>query len=301
MKRSSLRSYNASRPDEHGMKDGDSIIFINKLNTLDHLLILTNHGNMIYRPVHEITELKWKDVGEHISQTITNLSMSEEIIAAFPYKEIDANKLFIFMSKEGMIKQTRMTEFSPWRTYRSRPTTAMKLKNDTDEIVSVFLTNETRNVDVFIASHRAFGLRYPLEEVPVVGSKAAGVKAINLKDGDYVVAGALVPSEGDSSILLLSQRGAAKRMLAQELPQLGRAKRGLMIFRELKKNPHRLAYMTAETEGKLTLTTTKGIEKEIEISKVAISDRISNGTFAIDEKQEGELFSVMQLQELNEE
>ncbi|MBU5581742.1 hypothetical protein KQJ29_16545, partial [Enterococcus sp. S181_ASV_20] len=50
-----------------------------------------------------------------------------------------------------------------------------------------------------------------------------------------------------------------------------------------------------------TLTTTKGIEKEIEISKVAISDRISNGTFAIDEKQEGELFSVMQLQELDEE
>ena len=90
-------------------------------------------------------------------------------------------------------------------------------------------------------------------------------------------------------------------MLAQELPQLGRAKCGLMIFRELKKNPHRLAYMTAETEGKLTLTTTKGIEKEIEISKVAISDRISNGTFAIDEKQEGELFSVMQLQELDEE
>lgn len=51
--------------------------------------------------------------------------------------------------------------------------------------------------------------------------------------------------------------------------------------------------MTVETEEKLILTTTKGIEKEIEISKVAISDRISNGTFAIDEKQEGELFSVM--------
>ena len=174
----------------------------------------------------------------------------------------------------------------------------MKMKSDTDQIVSVFLTDEVRGMDVFIASHRSFGLRYPLEEVPVVGSKAAGVKAINLKDGDFVVAGALVPSEGDSPILLLSQRGAAKRMLAQELPQLGRAKRGLMIFRELKKNPHRLSYMTTETEGKLILTTSKGIEKELEISNVAISDRISNGTFAIDEKQEGELYSVVQTQEL---
>ena len=296
-----MRSYNASRPDEHGMKDGDTIIFIDKMNTLDHLLILTNRGNMIYRPIHEITELKWKDVGEHISQTITNLSMDEEIIAAFPYKEIDANKLFIFISKDGMIKQTRMTEFSPWRTYRSRPTTAMKMKSDTDQIVSVFLTSDILNVDVLIASHRAFGLRYPLDEVPVVGSKAAGVKAINLKDGDYVVAGSLVPSEGDSPILLLSQRGAAKRMLAQELPQLGRAKRGLMIFRELKKNPHRLAYMTTDTEGTLVLTTQNGTEKELDITKVPISDRISNGSFVIDEKKDGELFSVFQEQNLIQE
>ena len=90
-------------------------------------------------------------------------------------------------------------------------------------------------------------------------------------------------------------------MLAQELPQLGRAKRGLMIFRELKKNPHRLVYMTTQTEGKLVLTTSKGTEKELEISNVAISDRISNGTFAIDEKQEGELYSVTQPQELVED
>ena len=144
-------------------------------------------------------------------------------------------------------------------------------------------------------------MRYPLEEVPVVGAKAAGVKAINLKEDDYVVAGALVPSEGDSPILLLSQRGAAKRMLAQELPQLGRAKRGLMIFRELKKNPHRLAYMTTETEGTLALTTKKGIETEIEIAEIAISDRMTNGTFVINEKQDGELFSVQNIQKLVED
>ncbi|MEG0627817.1 MAG: hypothetical protein RR492_02015, partial [Enterococcus sp.] len=70
---------------------------------------------------------------------------------------------------------------------------------------------------------------------------------------------------------------------------------------ELKKNPHRLVYLTTETEGKLLLTTEKGITKEIEIAKVAISDRISNGTFAIDEKTEGELTSVLNPQELMEE
>ncbi|GCF92827.1 DNA topoisomerase 4 subunit A [Enterococcus florum] len=301
LKRSSLRSYNASRPEEIGMKDGDRVIFIDKMNTLDHLLILTNRGNMIYRPVHEITDLKWKDVGEHISQTITNLGVEEEILAAFPYKEIDANKLFVLISREGMIKQTRMTEFSPWRTYRSRPTLAMKMKNGTDRIVAVRLTDYVDNLDVLIASHRSFGLRYPLSEVPVVGAKAAGVKAINLKDGDFVVGGTLVLDEGDTPILLVSQRGAVKRMLAQELPQLGRAKRGLMIFRELKSNPHRLVFMTDASEGSVNLITQKGITKELEIAKVAISDRMSNGTFATDEKKMGEVYEVYPTQKLDEQ
>ncbi|WP_159721784.1 DNA topoisomerase IV subunit A [Enterococcus sp. CSURQ0835] len=300
LKRSSIRSYNASKPEEHGMKEDDSVIFIEKLNTLDHLLLVTNKGNLIYRPVHEIADLRWKEVGEHISQTITNLSVDEEIIAAFPYKELDANQLFVFVSRNGMIKQTRMTEFSPWRTYKSRPTSGMKLKGADDQVVSVFLTGESLRYDIFLATSRGFGLRYPLAEVPVVGAKAAGVKAINLKADDAVVSSALVLPEGDTPLVLVSQRGAVKRMLAQSLPQLSRAKRGLLIFRELKKNPHRLVYLTAEPSGTLLVTTQKGLTEEVVIEHVPINDRLSNGSFVIDEKKAGEVFHVSLEQELNE-
>ena len=47
---------------------------------------------MIYRPVHELPDLKWKDAGEHISQTISNLSVDESILAVFPYQKIQAEK-----------------------------------------------------------------------------------------------------------------------------------------------------------------------------------------------------------------
>ncbi|MBV7390064.1 DNA topoisomerase IV, A subunit [Enterococcus sp. AZ103] len=301
LKRSSIRSYNASQVNEHGMKDGDQLIFIDKLNTLDHLMILTNHGNMIYRPIHEITDLKWKDVGEHISQTISNLSIDEEVVAVFPYKEIDENAVFIFMTRSGMIKQTKMSEFSPWRTYRSRSTLAMKMKNAEDKVVSAILTNQKNDMDIFTATNRAFGLRYPLTEVPCLGAKAAGVKSVNLKEGDFIVGGALVFSEGDSPITLISQRGAAKRILAQELPQLGRAKRGLMIFRELKKNPHRLVYLTDQSIGELNITSQNGTEHSIAISDIVLSDRMSNGSFVIDEKNEGQVYSVSLVKELSEE
>lgn len=95
-----------------------------------------------------------------------------------------------------MIKQTKMADFEPWRTYKSRPTSCMKLKSDQDEITNVYLTNDQDLLDVFLVSNRGFGLRYPLYEVPVVGSKAAGVKSMNLKEDDYVVNGLLVHSEG---------------------------------------------------------------------------------------------------------
>src|SRR5699024_8164961 len=102
-KRSSLRSYSASKPNEVGMKEEDVLVFSEQLNTLDHLLMVTNKGNVIYRPVHEIPDVKWKDMGEHLSQSITNLAMDETVLAVFSYKELDAHKNFVLITKEGYV------------------------------------------------------------------------------------------------------------------------------------------------------------------------------------------------------
>ncbi len=295
IKRSSLRSYSASKPEEIGMKEGDFLLYTGEVNTLDHLLLITNKANVIYRPVHELPDLKWKEIGEHISQTILNLSIDESIIAVYTYKELSPTKTFVFMTKEGMVKQTKMTDFEPWRTYKSRPTNCMKLKSDTDEIVNVYLTNEQKLLDVFLVSHRGFGLRYPLEEVPVVGAKAAGVKAMNLKDQDYVVNGLLVYQEGDTPVVILTQRGSIKRMHAQELTQLGRAKRGLMVLRELKKNPHRVSFMSESSSLELLVTTQSGKQYTIDSQTYPINDRTSNGSFILDEKQDGEILEVHEM------
>lgn len=291
IKRSSLRSYAASKPEELGMKDSDYILYAGVVNTLDHVLLITNQANVIYRPIHEIPDLKWKDIGEHISQTISGLAVDEAIIAVIPYHELSETKTFVLISKNGLIKQTRMTDFEPWRTYKSRPLTCMKLKAE-DELVAVHLNQVSDQMDVFLASHRGFGLRYPLEDVPVVGAKAAGVKSMNLKEDDYVVNGLLVYPEGDTPITIVTQRGGVKRMLAQELPQLGRGKRGLMILRELKKNPHRVAFVTETTADPLIVTTQNGQQVEVVGKDFAVSDRTSNGSFVLDEKETGTVFEV---------
>ena len=293
VKRTSLRSYSASKPEEIGMREGDYLLYAGELNTLDHLLLVTNKANVIYRPVHELPDLKWKDAGEHISQTIVNLAVDESILAVFPYQKIDSEKTFVFISKNGLIKQTRMTDFEPWRTYKSRPLSGMKLKASEDELVAVYLEKEQTDRDVFLVTHQGMGLRYPLTEVPVVGTKAAGVKSINLKEEDYVVNGLLVLAEGDTPIVIVSQRGAVKRMLAQEISQTSRAKRGVTVLRELKKQPHRVIYMSEGHAKTMTLINQKGQELPIDPTDYPIGDRTSNGSFVLDEKKGGEVQMVV--------
>lgn len=293
VKRTSLRSYSASKPEEIGMREGDYLLYAGELNTLDHLLLVTNKANVIYRPVHELPDLKWKDAGEHISQTIVNLAVDESILAVFPYQKIDSEKTFVFISKNGLIKQTRMTDFEPWRTYKSRPLSGMKLKAGEDELVAVYLEKEQTDRDIFLVTHQGMGLRYPLTEVPVVGTKAAGVKSINLKEEDYVVNGLLVLAEGDTPIVIVSQRGAVKRMLAQEISQTSRAKRGVTVLRELKKQPHRVIYMSEGHAKTMTLINQKGQELPIDPTDYPIGDRTSNGSFVLDEKKGGEVQMVI--------
>ena len=281
------------------MREGDYLLYSGELNTLDHLLLVTNKANVIYRPVHELPDLKGKDAGEHISQTILNLSVDESILAVFPYKKIDPEKTFVFISKQGWIKQTRMTEFEPWRTYKSRPLSGMKLKSEDDELVAVYLEDGQTGLDVFLVTHQGMGLRYPLQEVPVVGTKAAGVKSINLKEEDIVVNGLLVIAEGDTPIVIVTQRGAVKRLLAPEISQTSRAKRGVTVLRELKKNPHRIIYMSEGKSKEMTVINQKGQELVIDPTDYPIGDRTSNGSFAMDEKSGGEVIKVIDSPEIS--
>lgn len=286
LKRSSLRSFNASGVDENGLKDEDRIVFNESVNTLDHLFMFTNKGNMIYRPIHEITEAKWKDTGEHISQTI-GLDTDEYLIKAFSFKKVDAPGKFIFATKNGFIKQTAVSDLQPGRTYKGHASKFMKLKSADDDVILIsYLKEDDNSLFIFSASHDGYGLRYPLEEVPVVGAKAAGVIAMNLKQDDFVASTCLVSE--NSQIGLLTQRGSFKRMSVSEVGSTSRAKRGVLILRELKKEPHKVIGVRPITkEVNLSVITESGNEFIVEPMSYPLSDRYSNGSFIIDTAQLG--------------
>ena len=282
-KRVSPRSFASSAPEENGLREGDEVLLVQKVSTLDSLVLFTSKGNYLHLPVHEIPEAKWKDVGHHLSQSIS--LATNEIILSGMVKEKDSTEMYqdwtvVFFTKEGLVKQTALNEFNTYRGYKTRTSNAIKLKTATDEVVAIELV-PNQEQEIFIVTHCGFGLRYELSEVPVVGTVASGVKAINLRKDDFV-AGAMVysPEHKVVSAFLATQRGAVKRFNVLEVSMLTRAKRGLMVLRELKSNPHRVVYLdgTVTSKQEYIVISTNGEIKEIRPMDLSLVDRTSNGS-----------------------
>ena len=171
----------------------------------------------------------------------------------------------------------------------------MKMKSETDTIVSIQRLEDKQNYEVLLVTHFGFSLRYAVSEVGIIGTRASGVKSINLKEGDFVVGGAAF-KEGDDefSILVLTQRGNIKKFKSGEVPILGRAKRGLMLLKELKAKPHRIIFMdyNLSIPNHYAIRTSNGKTIMVESKETPFSPRYSNGSFAINEKTDGEVSDI---------
>lgn len=302
IKRTSPRSFSASTLEEMGKRDDDRLIFVSPAKTTQHLLIFTNLGNVIYRPVHELSDIRWKEIGEHLSQTISNFDTKEEVIYTELLDSFEEGTYFA-ATKLGQIKRVERKEFSPWRTYKSKSLKFAKLKNEDDQVIALA---PIKLDDVMLVTKNGYALRFNIEEVPVIGAKAAGVKAINLKKDDILAAAFIANTD---SFYLLTQRGSLKRMAVADIPVTSRANRGLQVLRELKTKPHRVFaagpvygeatdfdLFTTEAEASekqiLQVLSNKGTAYEINLTDLSLSERTSNGSFISDTISDEEVFSA---------
>lgn len=207
VKRASLRSYTASNGELPGMKEGDLLLGYYEMNTTDTLVLFTKLGNYLYIPVHELPDIRWKDMGQHVAN-IVSIDREDEIIAAMPIKEFSEQQSLLFVTKNGMAKRSQLSLYQAQRY--SKPLMAIKLK-DHDEVVSVFKTNGEQ--ELFIATAQGYGLWFSESEVNAVGQRAAGVKGINLKEDDYVVDANMFSLEENVEFLIVTHRGAAKKSI----------------------------------------------------------------------------------------
>lgn len=230
VKRTSLRSYNATKSEMPVMKEGDELVSKLQVDTLQTLLMFTNRGSFIYLPVYKLPEFKWKDIGQHVSNLVT-MDSEEKIIQVFAINNFKSEEYLFFTTKCGMVKKTRLSDFEVSRYNRAM--IAMAVKED-DALISVLKSSFMK--EVVMITKQGYLLKYNDDEVAFMGLKAMGVKGIQLGKDDELIK-VLLTGLNDE-ILCLTQRGNIKKLKVKDIVLSTRNKKGSLGIKTIKSNPH---------------------------------------------------------------
>lgn len=285
IKRTSIRSFNASGVEDIGLKDGDSLLKHQEVNTQDTVLVFTNKGRYLFIPVHKLADIRWKELGQHVSQ-IVPIEEDEVVINVFNEKDFNTDAFYVFATQNGMIKKSTVPLFKTTRF--NKPLIANKVKEN-DDLISVMRFEKDQLITVI--TNKGMSLTYNTSELSDTGLRAAGVKSINLKAEDFVVMTEGV-SENDT-ILMATQRGSLKRISFKILQVAKRAQRGITLLKELKKNPHRIvaAHVVTGEHSQYTLYS-KSNEEHGLINDIHKSEQYTNGSFIVDTDDFGEVIDM---------
>lgn len=184
VKRTSLRSYVASKVSAPLLKEGDVLVKKFQSNTLNKMIAFTQSGHYVLIPIHKLPDIKWKDMGAHLS-SLVNLDSTDKILAAFVVDDFKAEMDVLIATAGGMIKRTSLAEFEVTRF--TKKLVAMNL-TEGDAVVNVVKSESIHeDAQVTIITEKGMVLRYQKTEIPTSGTKAKGVKAITLNDMDKVI------------------------------------------------------------------------------------------------------------------
>ncbi len=287
VKRTSTRSY-ASTGDETGLKDKDFVLNIYEANTMDTLILFTSFGNFLYVPVYELPDLKWKDLGKHISNII-KIGVGEDIIGCYLAKKFN-NTEFLTFTENGMVKKSSLKDFKVQRY--SKPINLMKLKGE-DRVVNVSICQK----EIFITTKNGFGLRYLSKEIPLTGLKGSGVKAINLKDDKVVSASSF---DNADFVLVVTDKGTGKRIKIDEFELTSRARKGVLLVRDVKTNPYSII-KSMIILGKQNIGLVTNNITYLKSTDISICDRYQTGSSLTKEKIENIFIHKKDVEETKEE
>jgi DNA gyrase subunit A len=183
------------------------------------MLVFTNKGRVYWLKIYELPDAGTASKGKHVSGLI-NLQPDEAVKTFLAVKEFVQGQYIVMVTRKGVIKKCELTEFD---NPRSAGIIAVALDDD-DELLGAKITNGKNYI--FLGSHDGMAIRFREDEVRPMGRPARGVRAMDLRKGDYLVGVAAVEEEG--LILTLSENGYGKRTTLGEYRLTGRGCKGVI-------------------------------------------------------------------------
>ena len=245
---------------------------------LDTLLIFTTKGKVFSMKVYEIPESGKQARGKLISNLI-KLSNDEKVSTVIKVREFEENRKLFFITRDGKVKKTDLTLFANINKAGIRALTL----NGEDELTYIGLTSGNHKNEIFIATRNGVAIRFSEEDVRSMGRTAAGVKGIDLRKDDIVVAAAIIdPEIGEEefnklSVLTVTEEGYGKRTKLGEYRVQSRGGKGIINLKMNEKTGKIVDVKIVDNETEVMLITSEGTLIRTRVNSISVIGRSTSG------------------------
>jgi DNA gyrase subunit A len=251
-------------------------------STHSYILVFTNTGKLYWLKVYEIPDVGAAGRGKHILNLV-NLAPGEKTAAVLAVKELPdepkdvtvdgkeyaAEGYVVLATRRGLIKKTRLAEFS---NPNSRGILAMKIEEG-DELIAAKLT--TGRDTIFLATHEGMAIRFSEQDVRDMGRAAYGVYAMDLDKGDYIVGMEIV---GEKELILsITEKGYGKRTPITEYRLQSRAGKGVINVKTTERNGKVVSVLSVTEDSEVMLITQQGKITRLDSSEIRECGRSTQG------------------------
>ncbi|MEF2722707.1 MAG: DNA gyrase subunit A [Limosilactobacillus fermentum] len=257
-----------------GVHSDDFIEHLVASSTHDLLLFFTNTGKVFAMKGYEIPEYGRAAQGIPIINLL-DVDGKEKVTAVInvAQREDDLQKDLFFVTRQGTVKRTPVTEF---KNIRSNGIKAINL-HEGDELINVAIVDDDQNM--ILGTHLGYAATFKVSAVRSMGRSAAGVRGARLRDGDYLIGAA--PLNEDDQVLVISEKGYGKKTPVSEYPIKGRGGLGIKTVNVTEKNGPLAGLTTVQGDEDLMVVTDKGVIIRFGVESVSQTGRSAIGVHLI--------------------
>ncbi len=273
VKRIGLETYKAQRRGGVGLKamstreeDFAEQVFVT--STHNQLLYFTNMGKVYMKKCYQIPEAGRTAKGTPIVNLL-NLDPGEKVSAIFPVTGLEDDMNLLIVTKGGIIKKTH---FSEYQNIRQNGLRAVNLRED-DELIAVM---ETSGEDaIMVGTSEGMSIIFREQDVRAMGRVATGVRAIRLRDGDFVV-GAAIAAKG-RQVLAITENGYGKRTEIEEYRLQTRGGVGIKIMNVTDKTGKLIGLKVVDGDEEIMLINDAGVVIRMSVDEISLIGRSTQG------------------------
>ena len=273
IKRTPLDTYKSQNRGGRGIvgmqtRDEDFVKDMFLSSTHDTILFFTDRGRVYRMKGYEIPEAGRTARGMAIVNLL-EIAPGESITAIIPVKEFKEDEYLVMITRQGIIKKTEMASFA---NIRKGGLIAVNLRED-DNLISVMTTNGED--EIFVGTRKGLGIKFSEKDVRPMGRTATGVKAITLREEDYVVAA--VKLAENIQLLNVTEKGFGKRTDVEAFTVQYRGGKGLKIHQLTEKTGDLIGVLLVSDNEEIMLMTSEGVIIRLRAKEISTVGRVSQG------------------------